>query len=189
MDIDELNDEEYHQLTNEVWSSNIKDKRGNHNLSVYSAHLDPKSRYIKERDYEALRPFFAWKPVELIRDTFKNTTQYTKNEMCIPMWRHFKSRFPGLNVRRLNEDVATDTFFANVKYHDGSTCVQLFVGRQSKLTDIFGMKTESEMSQALMDFIRKWGAMKGLKSDNAKSETSKSVMDILRQYNIQDMQS
>jgi hypothetical protein len=40
-----------------------------------------------------------------------------------------------------------------------------------------------------MDFIRKWGAMKGLFSDNTKAKTSMAIKDILCQYNIDDMQS
>ena len=51
------------------------------------------------------------------------------------------------------------------------------------------MKTESQMLGTLMDFIRKWGAMNGLFSDNAKAQASLAVQDILRQYNIDDMQS
>eukprot|EP00957_Ditylum_brightwellii_P104414 7952482-Ditylum_brightwellii.AAC.1 len=45
------------------------------------------------------------------------------------------------------------------------------------------------MPGTLMDLICKWGAMKGLFSDNAKGQTSMAVKDILRQYNIDDMQS
>ena len=45
------------------------------------------------------------------------------------------------------------------------------------------------MPVTLTDFIRKWGAMNGLFSDNTKAQTSLAVQDILRQYNIDDMQS
>eukprot|EP00957_Ditylum_brightwellii_P070667 5370733-Ditylum_brightwellii.AAC.1 len=51
------------------------------------------------------------------------------------------------------------------------------------------MKTELQIPGTLLDFIRKWGAIKGLFSDNAKSQASLTVKDILRQYNIDDMQS
>ena len=66
---------------------------------------------------------------------------------------------------------------------------QLYCGRDSYLTDVFGMKEETEMPGTLLDFILKWGAMDGLFSDNAKVQTSYAVQDILRQYNINDMQS
>eukprot|EP00957_Ditylum_brightwellii_P198745 15148680-Ditylum_brightwellii.AAC.1 len=45
------------------------------------------------------------------------------------------------------------------------------------------------MPSTLMDFICKWGAMKGLFSDNVKAQTSMAVKGILCQYNIDDMQS
>eukprot|EP00957_Ditylum_brightwellii_P189043 14391079-Ditylum_brightwellii.AAC.1 len=45
------------------------------------------------------------------------------------------------------------------------------------------------MPGTLMDFICKWGTTKGLFSDNAKAQTSLAIKDILRQYNIDDMQS
>lgn len=96
------------------------------------------------------------------------TTQYAKNVMRLPLRRHFKSRFPALRVRGLEEVYATDTYFANVPAHDGSTCVQLYCGCTSFFTQIFGMKLQSEMPGTLMDFIRNWGAMKGLFSDTSK---------------------
>ena len=56
-------------------------------------------------------------------------------------------------------------------------------------TEAFGMKTENEMKDTLQDFIRKWGAPHLLLSDNAQAEVSKAVKDILRTYNIKDMQT
>jgi hypothetical protein len=35
--------------------------------------------------------------------------------------------------------IATDTYFANVTAHDGSTCAQLYVGKLSLLTKVLGM--------------------------------------------------
>ena len=56
-------------------------------------------------------------------------------------------------------------------------------------TVVYGMKRETQMPETLQDFIRQWGAMQGLKSDNAKAQLSEKVLDILRMYNIKDMQS
>ena len=143
----------------------------------------------KPFDYESIRKFFGWRPVEVVKHTIQATTQYAKNVIRLPLRKHYKSRFPALRVPRLFEVYATDTFFSNVAAHDGSTCAQLYVGKQSFFTKIYGMRTESQMPTTLQDFIRSFGAMKGLFSDNAKSETSKAVKDILRQYAIADMQS
>ena len=140
----------------------------------------------KPHDYAALRPFFAWKPWEVVRNTFKATTQYAKFHVRLPMRRHFKSRFPALNVRRIDETVATDTFFANTKAHDGSTCAQLYVGKHSLFTTCYGMKSDAEFPGSLLDFIRTFGAMNSLFSDNAKAQQSKAVQDILRLYHIKN---
>jgi hypothetical protein len=56
-------------------------------------------------------------------------------------------------------------------------------------TVIYVMQSESQMPGSLMDFIRSFGAMQGLFSDNSKVQLSKAVKDILRMYNIKDMQS
>ena len=50
-----------------------------------------------------------------------------------------------MTVCRLDEEYATDTFFSDTKAHDGSTSVQLYCGRKSQFTKVYGMKTESEM--------------------------------------------
>ena len=151
--------------------------------------VNPTRSCRKNRDWPKLRKYFAWKPWEVIRDTFQVTTQYAVRESRLPLRRHFRSRFPALNVRRLDEDYATDTIFANTTAHDGSTCAQLFVGRKSMFTSVHGMKKESKFPSFLMDFIQSFGAMKGLFSDNAKSEISKAVTEILRQYHISDKHS
>ena len=141
----------------------------------------------KPIDLQSMRPYFAWKPLQVIQKTLASTTQYAKNVMRLPMRRHFKTRFPALRVNRLDEVYATDTFFSNVPAHNGCECVQLYCGRKSYYTSIHGMKTESQMPGTLMDFIRTHGAMKGLFSDNARAQTSAAVRDILRQYCIENM--
>jgi hypothetical protein len=54
------------------------------------------------------------------------------------------------------------------------------------------MSQKSEFPRTLMDFIRSYGAMQGLVSDNALEQTSVAVDDIddiLRLYCIKDRQS
>ena len=124
-----------------------------------------------------------------MEDTFKATTQLDKAVVCLPMRRHYKSWFPALNVRRLDDIVATDTFYASTPAHDGSTCAQLFVGKSSYFTQVFGMKSESQFPSRFIDFIMQFGEIKGLMSYNAKAENSKVVQDFLRQYMIMDANS
>ena len=112
-------------------------------LSVYSVLHDagtslpgtvnpPKRILPKQPDFSKLRPYFGWLPAERIKATIKCTTQWFRAEDKIDMRRHFKSRFPAANVSRLNEIVATDTFFSEVEALDdgipgygGCTMVQL----------------------------------------------------------------
>ena len=99
------------------------------------------------------------------------------------------SRFPALNVKRLLEVYATDTFFSSENALGGYTCAQIYVGKKSYLTEVFGMQKESSMAETLNDFIRKWGAPSRLLSDNAKTEIGKAVKEVLRKYNIKDLQT
>jgi len=98
--------------------------------------------------------------------------------------------FPALNVHRCQEPVATDTVYADTPaIDDGSTCAQIFVGRESLVTDVYGMKINKEFLNTLEDNIRCQGAMDKLISDRAQVETSKKVQDILRALIIDDWQS
>ena len=75
----------------------------------------------KPLDMEHLRRCLGWKPVDVIENTIKATTQMAENHVRLPMRMHFKSRSPALNVRRLNEVFATDTFFSSEKALGGFT--------------------------------------------------------------------
>ena len=156
----------------------------------------PKSILPVKPDYEALQPYFGWIPPERIKDTLKCTTQWYKMSQRYPLRKHFKTRFPAANVSRLHDTVATDTFFSDtpayddgVVGHGGATMVQVYVGVRTRLTEGYPMKSESQFSSTLLDFIRHHGAPDVLMSDNAKSETSKKVYDILRNFCVEDHQS
>jgi len=96
-------------------------------------------------NYEALRPCFAWVPLDIIKCTFCVTTQYARNANYLPFRKHFKSRFPAIKVYRCQEPVATDFVYADTPaIDDGSTCAQIFVGNEFLVTDIYGMKTDKE---------------------------------------------
>ena len=138
---------------------------------------------------EHISKCLGWKPLDVCEKTLKNTTQYAKNSLHLPLREHYKARFPALNCKGLNKIYATDTFFALSKALGGYTCAQLYVGKTSMLTEAFGMKSENEMKDTLQDFIRKWGALYSLLSDNAKSELGCAVQEILQAYNIKDLQT
>jgi hypothetical protein len=65
-------------------------------------------------DFEALRPFFGWLPIDLVKKTFGVTTQYACMPMKTVLKKHFKSPNPALNIHRRNEAVATNTVYSDV---------------------------------------------------------------------------
>ena len=143
-------------------------------------------------EYEKLRRFFGWIPAATLKDTFKCTTRCARYSGTDPLCKHFKSRFPALNVHRQNEPVATDTIFLNTPAveDNGSTCTQIVVGTESLVTDAYGIKSDSEFVAMLEDNIRKQGAMSKLISDHhAQEQVSKKALDIPRKYVIDDWQS
>ena len=147
-------------------------------------------------DLDVLKPYFGWASNDRIKTMLEKTTQFYRAAVHYPFRRHFKSRFPAANVPRLTEWVATDTFFSDTAAHDdgvpghgGCKMIQLYTGMTSEFIRIFPMKSEEQVAETLEELIRKVGAPKGLKSDNAKSEMSRKVKDIQRMYCIDDMQS
>jgi hypothetical protein len=168
-----------HSLFNEV---SILFSHHINTIKIFDIHTTP-----DPVDYESLRPRFGWAPTDIIKHTFNNTTQYVRSlHMYDDMRKHFKSRFPAFNVMRRNEAVATDTVYSDTP---GSKCAQLFVGRETLVTDIYGMKTDKSFIITLEENIRKRGAMDMLISDRGLSEINQKIHDILRAYLIKDWQS
>ena len=153
--------------------------------------VNAKQLIKKTPDYNKLCPYFGWAPTDVVQSTFENTTQYARQENTDGyMKKHYRTRFPALNVARRHEPVATDTVFSNTKaVDDGSTCAQIFIGRNSYFADVYGMKSDKEFVNTLEDVIRKRGAMDKLISDQAMAEISKRVLDLLRAYCIDHWQS
>ena len=138
-----------------------------------------------KHNFELLRPLFGWTPADTIKRTFAVTTQYARGRVSDTLKQHWRSRFPACNVKRRNEAVATDTVFSDTQAVDcGVTCAQLFVGRESLVADVYGLKTDKEFVNTLENNIRERGAMDKLISDCAKAEMSEHVKQILRELCI-----
>ena len=153
--------------------------------------IPAKSILPRTPDFELLRPYFGWIPASRIKETIGHTTQFYKAEGRIPMRRHTKARFPGANVARMPETVASDTLFSDtpalddgITGHGGCTMIQIFHGCDSGLTEGFPMDKKSDFPHVFSDFIRLWGAPAHLFTDNALEECSKAVLDLLRLYHI-----
>ena len=126
------------------------------------------------------------KPLNIIRLT--NVSQCTS--ISAPAF------LPPMSAGSLNGMSSTDTFISNilamddgVAGHGGCCLLQVYGGMDSELVSGYPMMSEHDLPSTLQDFICDYGAMEGLKSDNAKSETSFAMKDLFWMYLIQDRQS
>ena len=77
-----------------------------------------------------------------------------------PTKRHVKSRNPALNVPRRHEAAATDTVYSDTSAVDsGVKQAQLFVGKESLVSDIYLMRSGKQFVNTLEDNIQNRGAM------------------------------
>ena len=106
--------------------------------------LKPRINKPAKLDYEQLQPCFAFLPTDIIRKTMECTTQLAKWCRRLPLRRHWQARFPYLNIHRLSEEVATDTYFANCQAIGGHTCIQVFYGIRSHMVNVYHMKLLDE---------------------------------------------
>ena len=99
------------------------------------------------------------------------------------MRKHFKSRFPASSIPRRKEAVATDTIFSDTPAVDSCvTMAQIFVGKDSLVSDVYPMLSSKQFGNTLEDNLRFMGAMSMLISEHAQVEISYKVKDILRMY-------
>jgi hypothetical protein len=155
-----------------------------------NATSTPRDVTKKDPDFKSLRPLFGWLSADVIKDTFRMTTQYARLPSGTLLKRSFKSANPALNVHRRNESVACDFVYADTPaIDDGSTAAVLFVGTDTLVTDIYGVKNDRQFVNTLEDNIRQRGAPNKLISDRAQVEVSNKVLDILRTLFISAWQS
>ena len=95
--------------------------------------------------------------------------------------RSFKSLNPALNVTERNEPVACDIVYADVPaINDGSVAAVIFVGIDTQVTNIFGIKTDKQFVNTLEDVITQPGAPNKLISDSSQVIIGNKVQNILR---------
>jgi hypothetical protein len=155
---------------------------------LYQAH---EHQIIENRqDFSQLCPNFAWLPENVVKQTFKNTTQYARMPMSTILKKHYKSPFPTLNVRCREEALSTDTGYSDSPAVDsGVTIAQLVVELLSTVCDVYPLKTEKAFVNTLQDVIQCRGAPSKLVSNCAQVQISGRVQDILRSLIIGDWQS
>ena len=87
----------------------------------------------------------------------------------LPNEKHLKSRNHALNVPRRNEAVATDTVYSDTPAIDsGVKQAQLFVGKESLVSDINPMRSGKQFVNTLEDNMHRCSPMDKLISDSAK---------------------
>jgi hypothetical protein len=146
--------------------------------ALYNANLTDVAKV--KPNFELLRPLFVWAPIDTIQRTFDVTTQFDHVRVSDKVNQRWLSRFPVCNVKRRNEPVATDTVFSDIPaIHSGVTAAQSFVGRESLVADVYGMKTDNKFVNTLEDNTQERQAMDKIISDCSKVENSKRVNKIL----------
>ena len=141
-------------------------------------------------DYDKLRPFFGWVNSDVVKQTIDQTTQWGVALDSFHMKTLLKSRNPALSVPRRHEPVSTDTIFSDTPAVDSDVKqVQVFVGRDSLVEDVYAMKSGKQSVNTLEDNKRGRGAMDKLLNDSGKTEISKKFMGILRAYHISNWHS
>jgi hypothetical protein len=139
---------------------------------------------------DQLRPIFGWSAADLIKKTFEHTTQYAHLPTGTMHKKAYKSHNPALNVYCRQEDVACDIVYSDVPaIYDGSTDAVIFVGVNTQVTDVYGIKTDKQFVNTLEDNIIQCGAPLKLISDRGKALVSHKVADILRPFCINNWQS
>ena len=168
-----------------------------HNISTSIPTTSARAKWKSQEtlDIKSLRPNFAFLPDDRIKRTLEMTTQlYRQYKWGNKMKRHFKPRFPGANVKRTNETVATDTLQwhgedaqtdVGILGYAGATAVQLFVGLESKHIFAYPCQTDASMNKAIEEYIRKIGAPEKLRGDGAKAlVNNETVAATFRKYSI-----
>ena len=110
-------------------------------------------------DYETLRPYFGWINVDTGQKTIEQSSQWGVSlPDTFPMKKQLKSRNPVLNIPRGHEAVATDTVFSDTPAVDsGLKQAQVFVGRDTLVTDAYPMKSGKQFVNTLEDDIGRRG--------------------------------
>ncbi len=152
--------------------------------------ITPRTLTQRSPDFARLRPYFGWISADLVKLTLEHTTQYARIPTGTLLKRAYKSANPALNVRRRSEAVACDIVYSDTPtIGSGATSAVLFCGRDTYVTDIYGIKTDKQFINTLEDNIRERGAPTRRLSDRAQVEISKAVLNILRTFCIDSWQS
>jgi len=99
-------------------------------------HVNCNKIKMKEPDYEALHPCFAWAPADIVKKTLEATMQYAWNLYNLPFCKHYHSHFPALNFDHHHEAVATNTIYSDTSAINDGPPVHRFLLAKKHLLPI-----------------------------------------------------
>ena len=105
-------------------------------------------------DYDSKRQYFLGLLVDVVKKTFQFCTCNMRLQPGENLKKHFKSPSPGANIICQREPDATDMIYSGMPAHEsGIKNTHIFVGTESKLTDVFGARdaTAQTFLEALQD--------------------------------------
>ena len=101
--------------------------------------MQPRNHTPSDIDYQSMQPYFSWITTDVIKQTFKNSTQYgfMPSSDCGNIFKRWRAPDPAMNVHRLQDDLLTDKISSNTPALDGSfTDAQVFFGRKSHILHV-----------------------------------------------------
>jgi hypothetical protein len=149
---------------------------------------------VQKWDIQKLKKFLPGASAETIQHMLQATAQCaTKGTVeGTALQEQMRAPNPVLNMPRRNEDVTTDMSFSSTPAIDTGGCIasQFLIGCKSKFRLVVPLKdSDADFPSALMEEIRKHGAMNRLISNGTKAEVSAPVKEILGTLVIGDWQS
>ena len=144
------------------------------------------SRYCNssDQDFTALKPYFAWMPTKMVKNTYTNSTQYgyipTHEEGNI--FKQWKSPQPGMNVFWFHNDLLMDGIYSNVPAIDrGFNSAMIFFGWKSHTIHIEHQSKHKSVPlvSCIQRFVRRYGAPDQILADHASYHQSFSVLSYL----------
>ena len=91
-----------------------------------------------------MRKYFGYFPAKTVQNTYKYSTQHGVLPTSSHLQKRFKSPNPLLSLHQRNEADATDQIFSNIPAMGGrETSAHIFVGHNSKITDVYKVKDNS----------------------------------------------
>ena len=137
-----------HSFTNILCQSIIKNKKAYKILPKEIRHemylLTARTTKPSDIDYESKRQYFLGLPVDVVKKTFQFCTCNMRLQLGKNLKKRFKLPTPGADILHCREPDATDMIYSDTPAHEsGVKNAHIFVGTESKLTDVFGARDAS----------------------------------------------